>query len=71
MDQYLSLSPFLGFFSLEYLLFYSLVRKPISGTVLSSWMVGHVMSRSSIECTLVLARPFVSYVTSAKARDSS
>lgn len=37
-----------GLYSLEYLLFFSLVNKPVSGTVLSSWMVGHVMGRSIV-----------------------
>lgn len=33
----------------HFLLFFSLVNKPISGTFLSSWTDGHTMSRSSRE----------------------
>lgn len=66
MGQYLSLSPFMGF-----VLFFSPVSKPISGTFLSSWMVGHVTSRSSREVPWVLAISFISYVTLAKVPDSS
>lgn len=61
----------------HFLLFFSLVNKPISGTFLSSWTDGHTMSRSSREMhqgswvRLLSTHSFISDVILAKSPAAS